>query len=104
MAQWVKAAEVSEVPPGQKKQIDLDGVEVVLCNVNGEYCAIEDVCTHDGATLGNGRLRGEEISCPRHGARFNVKTGAALSMPAVVPVDTYPVKVEGNSILIEVDL
>jgi 3-phenylpropionate/trans-cinnamate dioxygenase ferredoxin subunit len=76
----------------------------VLCNVNGEYCAIEDVCTHDGAPLGNGRLRGEEIACPRHGARFNVKTGAALSMPAVVPVDTYPVKVEGNSILIEVDL
>ena len=104
MAQWVKAAEISELPPGQKKQIDLDGVEVVLCNVNGEYCAIEDVCTHDGAPLGNGRLRGEEISCPRHGARFNVKTGAALSMPAVVPVDTYPVKVEGNSILIEVDL
>jgi 3-phenylpropionate/trans-cinnamate dioxygenase ferredoxin subunit len=104
MAQWVKVAAVSEVTPGQKKQIDLDGVEVVLCNVNGEYCAIEDVCTHDGAPLGNGRLRGEEIVCPRHGARFNVKTGAALSMPAVEPVETYPVKIDGNDIFVEVDL
>lgn len=104
MAQWVKVAEISEIPPGQKKQVDLDGVEIVLCNVNGEYCAIEDVCTHDGAPLGNGRFRGEEIACPRHGARFNVKTGKALSMPAVEPVDTYPVKVEGDTILIEVDL
>jgi 3-phenylpropionate/trans-cinnamate dioxygenase ferredoxin subunit len=104
MAQWVKVAAVGEVAPGQKKQIDLDGVEVVLCNVDGEYCAIEDVCTHDGAPLGNGRLRGEQITCPRHGARFSVKTGAALSMPAVEPVDTYPVKIDGNDIFIEVEL
>jgi 3-phenylpropionate/trans-cinnamate dioxygenase ferredoxin subunit len=104
MAQWVKVAAVGEVAPGQKKQIDLDGVEVVLCNVDGEYCAIEDVCTHDGAPLGNGRLRGDQITCPRHGARFSVKTGAALSMPAVEPVDTYPVKIDGNDIFIEVEL
>jgi 3-phenylpropionate/trans-cinnamate dioxygenase ferredoxin subunit len=104
MAEWVKVAEVSELEPGAKKQIDLDGVEVALFNVDGEYYAIEDVCTHDGAPLAHGRFRGEEVTCPRHGARFNVKTGAALCMPAFEPVETYPVKVEENGIFIEVDL
>lgn len=104
MAEWVKVATVSELPKGQKKQIDLDGLAVLLFNVEGEYYAIEDVCTHDGAPLGSGRFTGKLISCPRHGARFDVCTGKALTMPAVEPVDTYPVKVEGNDILIEVDL
>jgi 3-phenylpropionate/trans-cinnamate dioxygenase ferredoxin subunit len=104
MAEWVKVAEVGELAPGAKKQIDLDGVEVALFNVDGEYYAIEDVCTHDGAPLAHGRFRGEEVTCPRHGARFNVKTGAALCMPAFEPVETYPVKVEENGIFIEVDL
>ncbi len=104
MAEWVKVAAVGEVNKGQKKQIDLDGLAVLLFNVEGEYYAIEDVCTHDGAPLGNGRFNGKQISCPRHGARFDVCTGKALTMPAVEPVETYPVKVEGNDILIEVDL
>lgn len=104
MAEWVKVAEVGELASGAKKQIDLDGVEVALFNVDGEYYAIEDVCTHDGAPLAHGRFRGEEVTCPRHGARFNVKTGAALCMPAFEPVETYPVKVEENGIFIEVDL
>jgi len=104
MAQWVKVAAVSELAPGEKKQINLEGVEVALFNVNGEYYAIEDVCTHDGAPLAHGRFRGEEVTCPRHGARFNVKSGAALCMPAFEPVETYQVKIEGDDILIEVDL
>jgi 3-phenylpropionate/trans-cinnamate dioxygenase ferredoxin component len=104
MAEWKKVAEVGELEPGAKKQIDLEGVEVALFNVDGEYYAIEDVCTHDGAPLAHGRFRGEEVTCPRHGARFNVKTGAALCMPAFEPVETYPVKVEENGIFIEVDL
>jgi 3-phenylpropionate/trans-cinnamate dioxygenase ferredoxin subunit len=90
--------------PGDKKQIDLDGLAVALFNVEGQYYAIEDVCTHDGAPLAHGRFRGDQITCPRHGARFNVRTGEALSMPAFEPVETYQVKVEGNDILIEVDL
>jgi 3-phenylpropionate/trans-cinnamate dioxygenase ferredoxin subunit len=104
MAEWVKVAEVGELDPGQKKQVDLEGLAVALFNVNGEYYAIEDVCTHDGAPLAHGRFRGEEVTCPRHGARFNVKSGAALCMPAFEPVETYPVKIEGNDILVEVDL
>jgi 3-phenylpropionate/trans-cinnamate dioxygenase ferredoxin subunit len=104
MADWVKVSEVGELAPGDKKQIDLDGIEVALFNVEGEYFCIEDICTHDGAPLCHGRLAGEEITCPRHGARFSVKTGAALCMPAVEPTETYPVKVEGNDIMIEIDL
>ena len=104
MAEWVKVAEVGELTPGQKKQIDLDGFAVAIFNVDGQYYAIEDVCTHDGAPLASGRFTGHQIACPRHGARFDVCTGKALTMPAVEPVDTYPVKVEGNDILVEVDL
>jgi 3-phenylpropionate/trans-cinnamate dioxygenase ferredoxin subunit len=104
MAEWVKVAAVGELAPGDKKQIDLDGLAVALFNVDGQYYAIEDVCTHDGAPLAHGRFRGDQITCPRHGARFNVRTGEALSMPAFEPVETYQVKVEGNDILIEVEL
>jgi 3-phenylpropionate/trans-cinnamate dioxygenase ferredoxin subunit len=104
MAEWVKVAQVGELAPGQKKQIDLDGVAVALFNVGGQYYAIEDVCTHDGAPLASGRFTGNYIVCPRHGARFDVCTGKALTMPAVEPVETYPVKIEDNDILVEVDL
>jgi len=74
MAEWVKVAQVGELAPGQKKQIDLDGVAVALFNVGGQYYAIEDVCTHDGAPLAQGRFNGNYIICPRHGARFDVCT------------------------------
>jgi 3-phenylpropionate/trans-cinnamate dioxygenase ferredoxin subunit len=104
MAEWVKIGEVGDLEPGEKKQIDLDGIEVALFNVDGAYYVIEDVCSHDGAPLCHGRFSGEEITCPRHGARFNVKSGAALSMPAVEAIDTYEVKIEGHDLLIEVDL
>ena len=104
MAEWVKVAQIGEVAPGQKKPIDLDGIAVLLFNVGGQYYAIEDVCTHDGAPLAGGRFSGNSIACPRHGARFDVCTGRALTMPAVEPVETYPVKIEGNDILVEVDL
>jgi 3-phenylpropionate/trans-cinnamate dioxygenase ferredoxin subunit len=77
---------------------------VLLFNVGGQYYAIEDVCTHDGAPLAGGRFSGNAIACPRHGARFDVCTGRALTMPAVEPVETYPVKIEGDDILVEVEL
>lgn len=70
------------VGPGEKKPIDLDGLEGALLNVDGAYDATDDVCTHDGAPLAHGTCAGEESTCPRHGARCNVKTGAALCMPA----------------------
>ena len=100
----VKVGEVGELDPGEKKQLDLDGLEVALFNVDGEFFCIEDVCTHDGAPLCHGKFAGEEITCPRHGARFNVKTGAALSMPAFEAVTTYEVSIEGSDLMIDADI
>lgn len=74
----------------------------MLCNVDGDIYAIEDVCTHDGGELDQGWLEGCRIMCPRHGAFFDVTTGAALTLPAVMPVATFKVRLEGNDIFVEV--
>ena len=103
MSEFFKVAEVSELPPGGKKLVEVDDIPVALFNVAGEFYAIEDVCTHDDGPLAEGELDGDEIECPRHGARFNVRTGVALCMPAVEPVECYEVKVEGDDILVSVD-
>ncbi|GAC1659073.1 MAG: non-heme iron oxygenase ferredoxin subunit [Vulcanimicrobiaceae bacterium] len=95
-------AKKSEVAPGTTKRVVFKGTEVLLCNVEGEIFAIEDVCTHDGGELDQGELQGCRIMCPRHGAMFDVKTGAALTLPAILPVPTYEVRVEGDDIFIRV--
>jgi len=97
----VPAAKVSEIPAGTTKTITVDGVPVLLCNVDGSIYAIEDVCTHDGGALDQGHLEGACIECPRHGARFDVRTGAVRALPAVIPVPTYAVRVEGDDIYVE---
>ncbi|MCC7104364.1 MAG: non-heme iron oxygenase ferredoxin subunit [Chloroflexi bacterium] len=101
MAEWVKVSEVGRIQPGTVRVIIPRGERIALCNADGEYYAIDDVCTHDGGPLDQGEVFGDEIECPRHGARFSIKTGEALTLPAVLPVRTYPVKVEGSDILIE---
>jgi 3-phenylpropionate/trans-cinnamate dioxygenase ferredoxin subunit len=103
MAEFVKTALASELPPGGKKLLDMDGRAVALFNVDGAFYAIDDVCTHDGGPLAEGKLEGCEIECPRHGARFDVRTGAVLCMPAIEPVTTHEVKVEGDSVLVRVN-
>ena len=103
MAEFFKVAKVNDIPLGGKKLIEVDFVPVALFNVDGDFCAIKDVCTHDGGPLAEGELKGDEIECPRHGARFSVRTGQALCMPAVEPVDCYAVKVEGDDILVDID-
>ena len=96
------AATRSSVPPGTTQRIVVDGVETLLCNVDGSFYAVEDVCTHDGGPLDQGTLEGCRIRCPRHGALFDVTTGAALTLPAVVPLGTFPVRVEGEDVFIDV--
>jgi 3-phenylpropionate/trans-cinnamate dioxygenase ferredoxin subunit len=100
---YVKVAQASDIPPGAKLIVEADGVEIVVVNVNGEFYAVEDVCTHDGGPLGQGKLVGCELICPRHGARFDVRTGAATRMPAIEAVPTYKVRVENEDLLIKVD-
>lgn len=101
LERYHKVATVDEIPPGHKKIVEADGTLIVLANVDGKFYAVEDVCTHDGGPLGEGNLEGCQLVCPRHGARFDVRTGAALTMPAFEPAPTYEVRVEGKDVLIE---
>jgi 3-phenylpropionate/trans-cinnamate dioxygenase ferredoxin component len=103
MLDFVKVANVGEVPPGGKKLLDLDGRAIALFNVEGQFYAIDDVCTHDGGPLAEGELEGAEIRCPRHGARFDVRTGKALCFPAFEPVETLAVEVRGNEIFVSLN-
>lgn len=98
-----KVAEVGELAPGETKVVKAGGKDLMLCNVNGEYYCVDNVCTHDGGTLSEGELIEDEIECPRHGAHFNVKTGAVMTLPAVFPIATYPVKVEGKDIKVIIE-
>ena len=100
---WTPVAPVSELPPGTRKVVDVDDVQILVFNVGGEYLAIEDVCTHDYSSFDDGELDGEEIVCPRHGARFNVRTGEALCAPAYEPVAVFPVRVENDVVLVRDD-
>jgi 3-phenylpropionate/trans-cinnamate dioxygenase ferredoxin subunit len=100
MAEFVRVAMAAELPPGDKKLIDIDDRAVALFNIDGTFYAIDDVCTHDGGPLALGELHGCEIECPRHGARFDVRTGAALCMPAFEPVQTHQVKVEDGAVFV----
>ena len=81
MADWVDAARVKDFPPGSVRTLEIEGTPIAVFNVAGRYYAIEDLCTHEEETLSDGHLEGEEIVCPRHGARFSLVTGAALSPP-----------------------
>lgn len=94
-------AKLSEVAPGTTRRVVVDSTEVLLCNVGGTIYAIEDVCTHDGGPLDQGDLEGEQVVCPRHGATFDVRTGDALTLPAVLPLMTFEVTVEGDDVYVE---
>lgn len=102
MSTAAAVAKSSDIAPGTVKIVTSGGVRIALCNVAGEFFAIEDVCTHDDGPLGEGKLRDCRIECPRHGALFDVKTGKAVRMPAIAPVKTYPVTVKDGEIFIEV--
>jgi 3-phenylpropionate/trans-cinnamate dioxygenase ferredoxin component len=94
-------AHAGEIEPGTTKRVDAGGHNVLLCNVDGTLYAIQDVCTHDGGELDQGELEGERIMCPRHGAYFDVKTGEALTLPAILPVETFPVRVVGDDVYVD---
>lgn len=100
MGEYVRVASVEDVPPGQGKAIALDGRRIALFNVSGTFYAIDDTCTHEEASLAAGALYGDIVACPKHGSRFHLPTGRVLSLPAVIPVNTYPVKVESGQVLL----
>ena len=95
-----RVAALSEIAPGTTKRVELAGLSMLLCNVDGAVYAIEDVCTHDGGPLDQGELEGTCVVCPRHGATFDVRSGDP-TMPAVMPVATFPVDVRGEDVYVE---
>ena len=96
MSDWIKVGPVAEIPPGSHKVIDVDGAEVIVANCDGRFYAVEDVCSHDGAPLAEGDMIDCEIICPRHGARFCLRSGAALTPPAWEALAAFPVRVENG--------
>lgn len=100
MAEYVKVASEDEIPAGQGKAVSVDGRRIAVFNVNGTFYAIDDTCTHEEASLAEGPTYGDIVACPKHGSRFHLPTGRVLSLPAVIPVNTYPVKVEAGQVLV----
>jgi 3-phenylpropionate/trans-cinnamate dioxygenase ferredoxin subunit len=103
MASWISGGRADNLGPGKVRTVFTGRKQLAVCNVGDSYHCIDDVCTHDGASFETGELDGNEIECPRHGARFDVTTGQATCMPAIVPVKVYPVSIENGEIRIQVD-
>ncbi len=102
--EFVMVASVEELGNGERLFLEVGGFPIALFNIAGRYFAIADVCSHDDGPVAEGELHGFEIACPRHGARFDLQTGKALTLPAVVDIPAYPVKIEEGAILIGLPL
>jgi len=98
--EFVKVAQTTDLAPGKMKQVEIGDELILLANVEGEYFAMNDICSHAYAPLTQGDLNGEEVECPLHGSAFNCKTGEVLSPPANDALTTFAVKVDGTDILI----
>ena len=98
---FIRVAKISDVPDPGRTLVEIDDRLVVLIHTAGHFYAIDDVCTHDGGPLGEGQLEGFAIACPRHGAKFDVRDGRALTMPATKPTVAHEVKVVGDDVFIK---
>ncbi len=96
MSDWIRVCTTAELLPGEYRTIYDGDTPIAVFNLDGELYAIEDVCTHDGGELTGGIIEGNEIECPRHGARFDIRTGAVLCPPAYVAVAKFPVRVDAD--------
>jgi 3-phenylpropionate/trans-cinnamate dioxygenase ferredoxin component len=103
MSDWINVAAQTALADGEHIVVDVDGTDVAVFKIDGQFYAIEDICTHDGAELASGELDGDEIICPRHGARFCVKTGAAKSPPAYEDIACFPVRIEKDQVQVKDD-
>ncbi|MDI3256482.1 MAG: non-heme iron oxygenase ferredoxin subunit [Kyrpidia sp.] len=99
----VKIASSEELQPGQMKRVQVGDTDLALYNVDGEYYVTSDLCTHATASLSEGTLDGHVVQCPKHGGRFDVRTGAAVHLPAFTPVRTYGVVVRDGGVWIDGD-
>jgi 3-phenylpropionate/trans-cinnamate dioxygenase ferredoxin subunit len=97
---WVEVAEADAISEGEVRTFEVEGERIAIARAEGQLHAVENVCSHDDGPLGDGTVDGHCIVCPRHGAKFDVRTGAALTMPAVSPIESYPVKEEGGKVVL----
>jgi len=102
MAEWIDVCRQDELPAGKRRVIGTDIGDIAVFNLDGTLYAIEDVCTHDGGELASGCLEGDEIICPRHGARFCIRNGKALTPPAYEDIECFPVSVEHGMIRVDI--
>jgi len=100
MSDFERVAAVNEVVPGGRLLVFVDDVPVLLIRIGDEFFAVEDVCSHDGQPLTNGPVTDCSITCPRHGARFDLRSGAPLCMPATSPIPTYEVQIREDQIFL----
>jgi 3-phenylpropionate/trans-cinnamate dioxygenase ferredoxin subunit len=103
MSDWIDVARVEDFVPGEWQTVEIDDVLVAVFNLDGKYFAIEDICTHDGGTLTGGDIEGNEIVCPRHGARFDITTGEALTEPAYEDLPMFAVRVVDGMVQVRDD-
>jgi 3-phenylpropionate/trans-cinnamate dioxygenase ferredoxin component len=101
MPEFVTVARASEIPPGEMLIVEMNGEEVAVANVGGEFVAFQNNCTHRAGPLGEGILTGDVVECPFHGGQFNVRTGDVVSPPPEEPIKTYSVQVEGDDVKVE---
>jgi len=103
LSDWVDVGLRADLPPGSWRVIEVDGTQIAVFNVDGTFLAIEDICTHDGGDLAGGEVDGDQVICPRHGARFCLRTGAALTPPAYDAVDIFPIRIENGTVQVRDD-
>jgi nitrite reductase/ring-hydroxylating ferredoxin subunit len=94
--EWHEVARTSDLAPGEVMYVEVGSDPVALINLDGEFYALNDMCTHQDASLSDGEVQGDEIECPMHGGAFEIRTGLPANFPVVVPVETYAIKVEGD--------
>jgi 3-phenylpropionate/trans-cinnamate dioxygenase ferredoxin subunit len=98
--EYIDITPASDVPEGDRIFIEVEGKSIVIFNLAGRFFAIGDICTHDNGPVGDGEIEGDEIICPRHGGRFDIRTGKATSLPPVVDIPSYPVRIVDEMIQI----
>jgi len=101
MTNFVRVARTEDIPLGECRDFEIHDVELMIAHTSDGFFAIADECTHDGASLDTGELEGHEVVCPRHGARFDVRDGSVTRPPAIVPVETFHVKIVKDDILVD---
>lgn len=101
MSDYIPVAKTTDIPDPGSLLVEVEDRLLVLLHVAGQFYALDDVCTHDGGPLSEGTIHDHTIACPRHGAKFDIRTGAALTMPATQPTVAHPVRVEGDQVLVK---